>query len=102
MIKINESDGFLYGDISHFDKSVLLDYLSTIYEQFEGNEKQTCEALIQDAESLEKVIGYDGKITFEIGLKSELLSDWQENKTRNNEVRSFENWLSDKVENLFY
>lgn len=42
----------------------------------------------------------DALFAFENGQESELIADWQEATTRNNEKRSFMAWLEDKAENL--
>jgi len=98
-----ENDGFLYADITNFDVDILKDSVGFIYEQFEGNDEEICEALIQDEETLLKLLDCsDTVIVYELGNKAELLADWQEAKERNNESRSFEFWLSDKIESLFF
>jgi len=98
-----ENDGFLYADITNFEVDVLKESVGVIFEQFEGQDNEICEALIQDEETLLKLLDCsDSVIVYELGKKSDLLADWQEAKERNNESRDFDFWLSDKIENLFY
>lgn len=58
------------------------------------------ESLVECDLDLIKVEIGDCKAGIEIGNESELLADWQEATTRNNEKRSFMAWLEDKAENL--
>lgn len=101
MSQIIENGGFIYFDISDFDKDILIENVGVIFEQFEGNDKEVCEALIQSKEDLESVLNTNGVIVYEVGKKDTLISDWQEAKERNNETRSFDGWITDKVINLF-
>ncbi len=60
------------------------------------------ESLIESYEDF-KMAKFDNK-TFgiELGNESELKSEWEEARDRNNDKRSFEAWIEDKAENLIY
>ena len=91
------SEGFIFAIVEEQE----------VREAFKANESiyfvlydDDTEALIESEEDINNAIHNGNKFGAEIGFKSELLQEFEEgeqNRFKNNDFRSFEEWLNDKI-----
>lgn len=95
MQNIEIIDGFVWAVID----------ADTAKEAFAGNEmyilhEDHSESLIESYHEFDTALRQERKLALEVGKEAELLADWQEAGSRNNDKSSFMAWLEDKAENL--
>lgn len=99
MENILNIDGCIYALITAEEAAEKLKNCDCIFRLH----KDGTATLIEDENNLHDTIVEKDKIGVEIGLKSVLLSDFDEgsqNRFRNNDHRDFTEWLNDKIESI--
>jgi hypothetical protein len=89
-------DGFIFAVIDEETAKDRLKNCECIYRLHSDD----TESLIEDENELNDTLLDNDKIGVEIGLKSILLSEFDEeaqNRFRNNDDRNFDQWLNDKI-----
>lgn len=94
-MKIYTTDGGFIWVLIDPEYSEKENYIGVAYCVYEDES----EALIESDNDWDAAHAFHS-IALELGWEYELKADWQESRERNNDNRSFESWLEDKVELL--
>lgn len=92
-------DGFIYAIINPEEAKEKLKSGDSIFRLYEDG----TESLIEDENDLNDAFIDKNQIGIEIDFESELIKEYTEgeqNRFRNNNWISFENWLENKIENI--
>lgn len=90
------SEGFIFAIIDGLQAKMRLKNQESVFRLHSDD----TESLIEDENEILDTILDKDNLGVEIGLKSELLQEFEEgeqNRFRNNDFRSFEEWLNDKI-----
>jgi len=95
--EIQEIDGFIFAII---DESEVKDSFSNNEHDYYILHNDGTKSSIEDENHINEAILNGNKFGAAIGLKSTLVEEFEEgeqNRFRNNDFRSFEEWLNDKI-----
>ena len=94
--EIQETDGFIFATIDGLQAKMRLKNQESVFRLHSDD----TESLIEHENEITDTLLDNDKFGVEIGLKSELLQEFEEgeqNRFRNNDFRDFEEWLNDKI-----
>jgi len=90
------SEGFIFAIIDGLQAKMRLKNQDSVFRLYSDD----TESLIEDENNINDALRDGEKFGAEIGLKSELLQEFEQgeqNRFRNNDFRSFDEWLNDKI-----
>lgn len=94
--EIHETDGFIFAIIDGLQAKMRLKNQESVFRLYSDD----TESLIEHENEITDTLLDKDKFGVEIGFKPSLLQEFEQgeqNRFRNNDFRSFEEWLNDKI-----